>query len=216
MSQEFKVSDQDSSNISPKENNIVFLQGGINISSFQNMNSEIHPGYSFGLSFTKSITNSIGLMFSILIEKENTYLNKLEGMYNKDDICYRKYYDMDISFLFSEFPVSLYYKFWKNESSAIYFSLGYGFSFAIKDRSKRTNFVLTDEGVIPYPCDYYPMGDYYDNEETWDNSGWAANAEILITYHKMIFKFLYINKRYPIKGFDKLQTLSFHLGYLMN
>ena len=65
LGQEIKVlnyfSNSDSSIINFRDNNNVLIEGGINVSSFQKLNSEIRQGYSFGLTFNYSITNSIGL-----------------------------------------------------------------------------------------------------------------------------------------------------------
>ena len=211
----YSVAD-DSSKIVPKVNQHLLAEGGINFSSFQTMSSLIKPGYSLGLTFNYDITDKIGLSVSTFIAKENTYINNIKSIYKRDNICYREYYDFEASFLFLEFPVSLYYKFWENESSAIYLNIGYGYSLAYMDYSERTNFELTDEIVIPYPCDYYPQGDYYSKEDTMGKSGWSINAAVWIIYKKAIFKLLYINKRYAIPGFDNLHTLSVHIGYHIN
>ena len=211
-----EASNSDSTKIHRSKNQAFFIEGGINATRFQKLNSAFKPGYAFGLTFTYDITYSIGLSFTSLVARVNTYVNKISSVYQEDNICYRQYYDFDLSFLFLELPVSLSYKIWENNTAAIRFSIGYGLSLALRDNSERTNFVLTDEVVKDYPCDYYPEGDYYNNDANFENSGTSLNAGIQIIYHRVILKVLYINKRYAIKGFDNLHSVSVNFGYIIN
>lgn len=193
----------------------IYAQAGLNITSIQHKNSDWQSGYTAGLSVFTKITNRLRLGIYALVLKENTYLHHIKGQYYNalDELCYTKYYDLDFSIRFFEFPAVLYFRLWQNKVSSLYMGLGTGYAIANKDRSKRTNHHFTDELITDSYCTGFAPGDYYENEENEEKSGFALTAGIVLTYKRVAIHMLYMNKRYGIEGYGKHHTVSVQLGY---
>jgi len=202
-------------NQNSKKSNLL-IEAGINVSGFQNINSEDRFGYSYGLTFSHNLTKSLGISLSLLLSRQNIYTRDREAIYEDDMICYRRYYDIKGSYLFLEFPTIVSYKLWEDESTALYIGIGRGLSLKRRGKTKRTNYKKTNEIVIPYPCYYIPVDEYYYEESSLENSGLTYNAGLWFTHKKFIFKILYINKRYQFRDLDKLHLISIHFGYNLN
>lgn len=194
-----------------KKSNLL-VEGGINVSSFQNIISERRFGYSIGLTYSYNFNNSIGIDISGLVSRQNILVKARETASLSGEFVHRIIYDTKISLLFLELPVMINFKIWNIGSTSCFIGLGLGYSISFKDYSRNENFVVADE-IIDIPP---PVDEYYIEDSVFDNSGKNINAGIWFKHNRILVKFLYMNRRYDLKRIDRAHIFSIHFGYHLN
>ena len=194
------------------ENRNLWLEAGVNLSSFQNVSSHERFGYSFGFTVSHYFTKSLGMDISGIVSRQYIFLKHRKSTGTNGQFVYRTYYDHKISLLFIETPIALNYKLWDKSSHSFYACFGIGYSISVKDYSERTNFKSTNE-ILDIGI---PVDEHYIEDSVFDNSGISVNAGIRFNYNKFLIKFLYINKRYDLKRIDNQHTFSLHFGYKLD
>ena len=192
------------------KDNYMSIEGGFNFSDFNNStDSQGKFGYLLGLTRNIPLNKKFGVNLSLFFSSQNILAKDLQITGTDGQIVYWMLYDYDINILFFELPVQINYKLIEKKSFNLYAGVGSGFSLQLKDRSKKTYINYNGE-IIDTISSYNYIG---EDDSPFEYSGININAGVWLTYNKIIFRILYINKMYEIKEIDKTYTISLTFGY---